>query len=134
MVQTAALVAVVDDDPSLRRAVRNLLASAGLLVETFPSAEEFLASPVRHSAGCLLLDLSMPAMNGFELLEQLRSVGSRLPVIVLTAHSDEEVRRRSFAAGASAFLAKPFQADALVEVVVEQLGHRAAISSSTRPR
>jgi FixJ family two-component response regulator len=134
MVQAAALVAVVDDDPSLRRAVRNLLASAGLRVETFPSAEAFLESPLRQSAGCLVLDLSMPQMNGFELLEQLRAAGSRLPVIVLTAHADEEVRRRSFSVGASAFLAKPFQADALVEAVTEHLGHRAPVSSDTRPR
>jgi FixJ family two-component response regulator len=134
MVQTAPLVAVVDDDPSLRRAVRNLLASAGLRVETFPSAEAFLESPLRPSAGCLVLDLSMPQMNGFELLEQLRSLGSRLPVIVLTAHSDEELRRRSFTLGANAFLAKPFQADALVEAVVELLGHRASVLPDTRPR
>jgi FixJ family two-component response regulator len=134
MVQTAPLVAVVDDDPSLRRAVRNLLASAGLRVETFPSAEAFLESPLRQSAGCLVLDLSMPEMDGFELLERLRSLGSRLPVIVLTAHSDEEVRRRSFALGANAFHAKPFQADALVEAVVEHLGRRASVLPDTRPR
>ena len=134
MVQTAPLVAVVDDDPSLRRAVRNLLASAGLRVEAFPSAEAFLQSQVWQGAGCLVLDLSMPEMNGFELLERLRSLGSQLPVIVLTAHSDDEVRRRSFVAGASAFLAKPFHADALVEVVVEHLGHRASVSPDTRPR
>lgn len=134
MVQTPALVAVVDDDPSLRRAVRNLLASVGLRVEAFPSAEGFLESQVRQAAGCLVLDLSMPEMTGFELLEQLRAAGSKLPVIVLTAHSDEEVRRRSFAAGASAFLAKPFQADALVQTVAEYLGHGASLSSDTRPR
>jgi FixJ family two-component response regulator len=134
MVQLAPLVAVVDDDPSLRRAVRNLLASAGLSVETFPSAEAFLESSQRQSAGCLVLDLSMPQMNGFELLERLRSLGSRLPVIVLTAHGDEDVRRRSFALGANAFLAKPFQASALVEAVVEHLGHRASLLPDTRPR
>jgi FixJ family two-component response regulator len=134
MVQTAPLVAVVDDDPSLRRAVRNLLASAGLRVETFPAAEEFLESPLRPSVSCLVLDLSMPQMNGFELLERLRALGSRLPVIVLTAHSDEEVRRRSFALGASSFLAKPFQAEALIEAVVEHLGQRASVLPDTRPR
>lgn len=134
MVQAAPLVAVVDDDPSLRRAVRNLLASAGLRVETFPSAEAFLASSECQSAGCLVLDLSMPDMTGFDLLERLRATGSRLPVIALTAHSDEEVRRRSFSAGANAFLAKPFQADALVAAVVEHLGHGTSLSSDTRPR
>lgn len=130
----APLVAVVDDDPSLRRAVRNLLASAGLRVETFPSAEAFLESPVGQSAGCLVLDLSMPQMNGIELLEHLRGAGSTLPVIVLTAHGDEEVRRRSFTAGASAFLAKPFQADALVQAVTEHLGRPASPDPETHPR
>lgn len=103
-------------------------------MEAFASAEDFLQSPARQGAGCLVLDLSMPAMNGFELLEQLRSEACDLPVIVLTAHADEEVRRRSFSMGANAFLAKPFQADALVEAVVERLGHPASLASSTRPR
>jgi FixJ family two-component response regulator len=128
------MISVVDDDPSLRRAVRNLLTSAGFGVVTFASGEAFLSAPERQLTGCLVLDLSMPEMSGLELLAQLRLDGSSIPAIVLTAHSDEEVRRRTLAAGAVAFLAKPFQADALVDAVQESLGRNALKSLETRPR
>jgi FixJ family two-component response regulator len=134
MVEPARVISVVDDDPSLRRAVRNLLTSAGFSVETFASGEAFLGSVQRQDTGCLVLDLSMPEMNGFELLARLRNDGARIPTIVLTAHGDEEIRRRSLAAGAVAFLAKPFQADALVDAVHESLRRNPAHSLGTRPR
>lgn len=134
MAQAARVVAVVDDDPSLRRAVRNLLTSAGFHVEAFASGEAFLASVQRNAAGCLVLDLSMPEMSGFELLARLRSDGATIPTIVLTAHCDEEIRQRSLAAGAVAFLAKPFQADALVDAVREGLRHNTTTTLETHPR
>jgi FixJ family two-component response regulator len=134
MVQAAPVISVVDDDPSLRRAVKNLLTSAGFRVETFACGEAFLASVQRQSTGCLVLDLSMPEMSGLEVLAKLRVDGATIPAIVLTAHSDEDVRRRSLAAGAVAFLAKPFQADALVDAVQDSLARNTAKSGETRPR
>jgi FixJ family two-component response regulator len=120
--QRTPVVCVVDDDESLRRSVRNLLSSVGFRVETFASAEEFLESPQRANAGCLVLDLRMAGMNGLDLLRHLASTGSRIPAIVLTAHGDEEARRQSFEAGAVAFLVKPFRSNALVDAVRMALG------------
>ena len=116
------VVCVVDDDESLRRSVRNLLSSVGFGVETFASAEEFLESTHRANTGCLVLDLRMAGMNGLDLLRHLAATGSRIPVIILTAHDDDEARRRSLEAGAAAFLGKPFRSDALVDAVRIALG------------
>ena len=118
----ARVVCVVDDDESLRRSVRNLLSSVGFRVETFASAEEFLESIHRANTGCLVLDLRMAGMNGLDLLRHLGAMGSRIPVIILTAHGDEEARRRSLEAGAVAFLGKPFRGDALLDAVKTALG------------
>jgi len=111
------MISIVDDDASLRRSLRNLLSSAGLEVETFESAEVFLESASRDHTRCLVLDLRMPGMGGLGLLRQLVSSGSRIPVIIMTAHGDEETRRRSLQAGAVAFLDKPVQGAALVSAV-----------------
>src|SRR2546428_6076137 len=105
--RTTRMVCVVDDDESLRRSVRNLLSSVGFRVETFASAEEFLESTHRANTGCLVLDLRMAGMNGLDLLRHLAATGSRIPVIILTAHGDEEARRQSLEAGAVAFLGRP---------------------------
>ena len=111
------VVSIVDDDASLRRSLRNLLTSAGLRVETFESAEVFLESPSRDNTGCLVLDLRMPGMGGLGLLRRLATSGSRIPVIILTAHGDDDTRRRSLQAGAVAFLEKPVQGTALLDAV-----------------
>ncbi len=110
-------VSVVDDDESLRRSLRNLLRSVGIGVETFASAEEFLRSAQRGSTGCLVLDLRMSGMSGLDLLRHLAVADSHIPVVILTAHGDEETRRRSLQAGAVAFLDKPFRSDALLDTV-----------------
>jgi FixJ family two-component response regulator len=111
------IISVVDDDVSLRRSLRNLLSSVGFEVETFESAEAFLASDSRERAACLVLDLRMPGMGGLDLLSHLAATGSRIPVIVLTAHGDDDARRRSLDAGAVAFLIKPFQSAALLDAI-----------------
>jgi FixJ family two-component response regulator len=111
------LVSIVDDDESLRRSVRNLLTSVGFQVETFVSAEAFLESIHRENTGCLVADLRMPGMTGLDLLTHLATAGSRIPAVILTAHDDNEARRRTLEAGAIAFLGKPFRADALLDAV-----------------
>ena len=115
------VVSIVDDDASLRRSLRNLLTSAGLPVETFESAELFLESGSRNT-GCLVLDVRMPGMDGLELLKRLMASDSRIPVIILTAHGDDDTRRRSLQAGAVAFLEKPVQGPALLNAVRSALG------------
>ena len=112
-----SVVSVVDDDESLRRSLRNLLRSVGFGVETFASAEEFLRSAQREHTGCLVLDLRMTGMSGLDLLRHLAVADSSIPAVILTAHGDEETRRRSLQAGAVAFLDKPFRSDALLDAV-----------------
>ena len=111
------VVSIVDDDGSLRRSLRNLLLSVGFRVETFVSAEEFLRSAQRENTGCLVLDLRMTGMSGLDLLRHLAVRDSPIRVVILTAHGDEETRRRSLQAGAVAFLDKPFHSDALLDAV-----------------
>ena len=111
------LVSIVDDDGSLRRSVRNLLTSVGFRVETFDSAEVFFESIHRENTGCLVLDLRMPGMSGLDLLAHLAATGCRIPAVIVTAHGDDEARRRALQAGAIAFLGKPFNGDALLDAV-----------------
>ena len=118
------IVSIVDDDESLRRSLRNLLGSVGFRVETFASAEAFLESLHQEQTGCLVLDLRMPGMDGLALLRHLSGMGSRIPVVILTAHGDDEARERSLQAGAVAFLSKPFNGNALLDVVRTALEER----------
>jgi FixJ family two-component response regulator len=118
----ARVVSIVDDDASLRRSLRNLLTSVGFSVETFASAEDFLQSVERETTACLVLDLRMAGMSGLDLLRQLAVTGSRIPVVILTAHGDDEARQRALEGGAVAFLGKPFRADALLDAVRRALG------------
>lgn len=111
------LVSIVDDDESLRRSVKNLLTSVGFQVETFASAEAFLESAHRADTRCVVLDLRMPGMSGLDLLMHLAATGSPIPVVILTAHNDDEARRRMLQAGAVAFLGKPFHGEALLGAV-----------------
>jgi len=115
--QGGRVVSIVDDDASLRRSLQNLLRSEGFQVEAFESAEAFLASGARESTACLVLDLRMPGMGGLDLLSHLAATRSRVPVIVLTAHGDDDARRQSLEAGAIAFLVKPFQSAALLDAI-----------------
>src|SRR5438094_7328490 len=110
-------VSVVDDDESLRRSLGNLLRSVGFGVQTFASAEEFLRSAQRENTRCLVLDLRLAGMSGLDLLRHLAVRDSPIRVVILTAHGDEETRRRSLQAGAVAFLAMPFPSEALLDAV-----------------
>ena len=121
MKQAVGLVGVVDDDESLRRSVRSLLASAGLRVALFCSAEEFLAGEARGEVSCLVLDVHLDGMSGVELAEHIAERGWKLPFVVLTASHDEELERRSRRAGARAIFQKPFAPDDLLQAVQSML-------------
>ena len=110
-------VSVVDDDESLRRSLGNLLRSVGFGVTTFASAEEFLRSAQREHTRCLVLDLRLTGMSGLDLLRHLVVADCDIPVVILTGHGDDELRRRALRAGAVAFLDKPFRSDALLDAV-----------------
>jgi FixJ family two-component response regulator len=113
----AKVVAVVDDDDLMCTALRGLLKSAGLLAQSFASAEDFLKSGQQHDTGCLITDIRMPGMSGLELQAQLNADHCRIPTIFITGHGDARMRMQAMRAGAVEFLAKPFDDEALLESV-----------------
>jgi FixJ family two-component response regulator len=117
------LIAIVDDDESIREAVTSLLKSVGFRAEAFTSAHEFSNSDERHRTACLILDVRMPGMSGLELQSQLAAANCRIPIIFISAHDHEEAQARAFEAGAIDFLHKPFSEEALLNGVRSALGH-----------
>jgi len=116
-------IGVVDDDPSVREALKGLLRAAGFSVEVFSSAEEFLTSGDLEDTACLILDVRMPGMSGFDLQERLKASRAPMPVIFITADEDRDVRTRALADGAVDFLQKPFKEQALLSAIEKALGH-----------
>src|SRR5258705_6795640 len=113
----APVVAVVDDDESVRRAINALLRSVGFRVAAFASAEEFLGSKGLGRTECLILDLQMPGMDGLQLQRRLNLDGHRVPIVILTPHGDAGARARAMDGGAAALLLKPLDADSLLATV-----------------
>jgi len=111
------LVAIVDDDDSVRSTLRELLRASGFLSNTFESAEDFLRSCHRQATACLITDIRMPGMSGLELQARMNAENCRIPTIFITAHGDEEMRFQAMRAGAVEFLQKPFDDCVLVEFV-----------------
>ncbi|HEX7125212.1 MAG TPA: response regulator [Thermodesulfobacteriota bacterium] len=122
--QRQKVISVVDDDESVRQALEGLLRSAGYRAATFASAEAFRESRYLSTTRCLILDLRMPGMGGFALQERLAGTGHRIPIVILTAHGDDEARRRALGAGAVAFLHKPVDGEALLGAVEAALRAR----------
>src|SRR5258707_15110720 len=117
------VVAIVDDDDSMRSALQGLLKAVGMPARAFASAEEFLKSGQQHQTACLIADIRMPGMSGLELQAQLNADHCRIPTIFITAHGDAKMRMQALRAGAVEFMAKPFNDEALLESV------RAALAS-----
>jgi FixJ family two-component response regulator len=114
VVKDEPLIAIVDDDESVREAALSLFASMGLAAVAFGCAEEFLASGVVGRASCLVLDVQMPGMGGLRLQSHLSASGRHIPIVFVTAYQDEAVRKAACEAGALMFLHKPFnEADLL---------------------
>jgi FixJ family two-component response regulator len=111
---TGETVAVVDDDVSILRALQRRLSAAGFTVETFASAEAFLAAAGWSGMGCLVLDVNLRGLGGLELYERVKRTGSAIPAVFITAHQDPAVLERIRASGAAACLVKPIDGDALV--------------------
>ncbi len=122
MQPTSQVVAVVDDDESVCKALRRLLRSFGLNIETFATAEEFLARAPGEPPACLILDVRMPGMSGLELQQRLNAAGRRIPLVFITAHEDQQARHAALAAGAVDFLIKPFDEQVLLKAVTQALG------------
>ncbi|HUN61697.1 MAG TPA: response regulator [Candidatus Sulfotelmatobacter sp.] len=116
------VVAVVDDDESVRESLPDLLGEFGFEARAFPSAEKFLVSNSVGQANCLLLDIAMPGMTGFELQQELKVRGKNIPIIFITAQKDDTVRRRAMERGAVGVLLKPFSDTALLSALNTALG------------
>lgn len=124
MTASKPLIAIVDDDESVCRAIKRLVRSLGMEADTFASGKEFIdlceAMP-SFDADCVVLDVQMPGINGLEVQERLALSGNPIPVIFITAHDEAGVRERALAAGAVAFLRKPFNDELLIKTLREAL-------------
>ncbi len=115
-------IVLIDDDESVRRALHRLLRSAGLDVALFATAEEFLQASEQPGPACLILDVHLPGLSGLNLYERLRSAGRHVPTIFISAYADEPAAAQALAAGAIAFLSKPFEDQVLLAAVERALG------------
>jgi FixJ family two-component response regulator len=116
-VSAEPVIYIVDDDESVLRALRRLVQSAGMRAETFASSEDLLSHGYRGEPGCMLLDIQLPGMNGFELHEFLRASGHRPAVVFITAHPERRSRERANWSPAVDFLEKPFHDQALLDAI-----------------
>jgi len=117
MTEAASIVFVVDDDPSVRRAIKRLVGSMGLQVELFGSAQEFLQGPRPEVPSCLVLDIRLPGISGLDFQRQLAEAEIRIPVIFITGHGDIPMTVRAMKAGAVEFLPKPFRDQDLLDAI-----------------
>jgi len=117
MTETPAIVYVVDDHPSVRRAIKRLVESEGLQVELFGSAQEFLQARRPDAPSCLVLDISLPGINGLDFQRQLTETGVRIPIIFITGKGDIPMTVRAMKAGAVEFLTKPFRDQDLLDAI-----------------
>jgi FixJ family two-component response regulator len=111
------LIAIVDDDRLIRMSLERLLKSAGLTAKSFDSAEDYLDEVDHGGICCIILDIGLPGMSGFELHSRLAAEPKRLPVVFISAHDEPEVESNATQAGAIAFLSKPFEDGALLNAV-----------------
>ena len=116
-----AIVFVVDDDPSIREAIESLLKLAGLRVETFGTAQEFLRNERPDLPGCVVLDVELPGLSGLDLQRELAAHGIKLPIIFITGYGDIPMSVRAMKAGATEFLTKPFRDQDLLDAIQQAL-------------
>jgi FixJ family two-component response regulator len=121
MTATKATIFIVDDDPSIRLALENLISSIGQRVETYAAAQDFLRDCPRNPAGCLVLDVQMPGLSGLDLQSELNHAGIHLPIIFLTGHGDIPTTVRAMKAGAVEFLTKPVSDSELLAAINQAL-------------
>jgi FixJ family two-component response regulator len=117
----ASTVFIVDDDPSIRLAIEDLLKSVGLRSECFASAQEFLSTHAGDSPGCLILDVRLPGLNGLNLQRTLTEAGVYIPIVFLTGHGDIPMSVKAMKSGAVEFLTKPFRDQDLLDAIQQAL-------------
>ena len=115
------MISIIDDDDSVRESLQRLMRSVGFAVNVFASAEEFLNSNRLRYTDCLILDVRLPGMNGFDLQRHLANSHSEIPIIFITSHEDDELRARALNAGAVDYFLKPFDDEDLLDAIDEAL-------------
>ena len=120
-----SFIAVVDDEESVRKALKRLLRAAGLEAEGYASGQAFLDDAANRRPDCVLLDLHMPSMSGQQVLAHIRAMAARTPVVVITAHDTPETREQCLAAGAAAYLRKPLDDRLLLNAISVALSRSA---------
>jgi FixJ family two-component response regulator len=121
MTEPAPVVFVVDDDRSIREATQSLLASVGLRVETFETAQEFLGTERPDAPGCLVLDVRLPGLSGLDLQRELAAAGTPVPIVFITGHGDIPMSVQAMKAGAVEFLTKPFRDQQLLDAIQQAI-------------
>src|SRR5438093_6646 len=134
MNKIAPLIYVVDDDASVREALGSLIRSAGLEVETFASAQEFLACPRADVPSCLVLDVQLPGLSGLDLQQELAKADIQIPIIFLTGHGDIPMSVRAIKAGALEFLTKPFNDEDLLDAIQQGIARNQRPTKPTEER
>jgi FixJ family two-component response regulator len=124
------VIGIVDDDESVRMAIRSLLRSLGFKVEMFGSAEDLLGSARLDDIACLVVDLRLPGMSGVDLQRELLAAKRELPMIFISAHADPVAKRQALTTGALAFLRKPFSEKALIDAIRSGLAYSGRASRS----
>jgi FixJ family two-component response regulator len=127
--QTTSVVAVLDDEPEMRKALRRLLATHGFSVEEYETGTDFLAALPLHPADCLVLDLHMPEVSGFDVLASFATRHITTPVVVITAHGEPDTAERVRSLGASAYLTKPVDESVLVSAIHSALDQSSSYHS-----
>jgi RNA polymerase sigma factor (sigma-70 family) len=117
MIEPESVVFVIDDDPSVRRAIKRLIGTLGLKVELFGSAQEFLAGKLPNEPSCLVLDIRLPGISGLDFQRQLAKANMQIPIVFITAHGDIPMTVRAMKAGAIEFLTKPFRDQDLLDAI-----------------
>jgi FixJ family two-component response regulator len=133
------VVFVVDDDRGIREAIKSLIASVGLRVDTFSTAQEFLAAPRPDAPACLILDVRLPGLSGLDLQRELTRAGTPIPIVFITGHGDVPMSVQAMKAGAVEFLTKPFRDQQLLDAVQQAIerdrverGQRASLGELRR--
>jgi len=119
MMNAPKVIAVVDDEAAIRKAIVRLLGANGFATRDYPSAEAFLGCQMARESACLVLDINLGGMSGIELQRRLNASGSPIPVVFITAVDDERTKAEAMKAGCAGFLRKPFPASALIGTIAK---------------
>jgi FixJ family two-component response regulator len=121
------IIAVIDDDPSIRDALENMLSAFGYCTELYSSAEEFIHAAITTEALCLVVDIQLGDISGVELARHLSAIGLTFPIIFITGSRDETTRRQALDSGGVAYLHKPFSAEQLITAITSALSPRTQV-------